>query len=99
MAELKKQDPTWGPENEMKFIDGLGTHQSREHRIDRTQREWLAMYIATHKASPHRHHKIGVGGHIVFAGGRREGWEPGDTLPLAGALGEVPDGYDTSGPG
>ena len=56
----KKQEPSWGVESEMQFIDGLGTHRQKEHRIDRPEREWLKLYIATHKVSPHRHHKIGV---------------------------------------
>ena len=62
MARKKEepQEPSWGPESEMRFIDGLGTHRKSESRVDRSDRAWLMMYIVSHDQSPHSHQKAGV---------------------------------------
>lgn len=59
-AKKEPQTPSWGPESEMKFIDGLGTHRKAECRVERSDDQWLKMYVQSHSPSPHSHHKAGV---------------------------------------
>lgn len=59
-AKKPKQEPTWGPESELKFIDGLGDHRQEGYAVYHSERQWLEMYIRVHKESPYRHHRHGV---------------------------------------
>jgi hypothetical protein len=55
----KEQSPSWGPESETKFIDGLGS-DPRGYTVERSYPDWLRLYIEVHQFSPHRHHQVGV---------------------------------------
>jgi hypothetical protein len=55
----EEQIPAWGPGSEMKFIDGMREHRE-SYIVYRSERQWLEMYIKTHRSSPHSHHQAGV---------------------------------------
>lgn len=65
---VKEKFPTWGPESELNFVKGLGGHR-QSYATERSEREWLELYVAAHKKSPHSHHKAGV----KYARGRLNG--------------------------
>ncbi len=60
MANKEEREVSWGPVSEIKFINGLGTWQAKEHRIERTEREWLELYVKTHSGSKIPHYVAGV---------------------------------------
>lgn len=59
MAKEKPRDPSWGQGSEIQFVKGLGTHQVG-YDVDRSEREWLKLYISSHGQSIHPCHKKGV---------------------------------------